>query len=189
MNIYGCSVLRHLNGNVRCAASAAHENNVNGNVDGRPHDHTTQLTAHPEQANRAACASASIPATAHNPTALGRRSAAAGRAGVRGMRGVRGVMACVACVLRLRRRGALMAGGRLGAGCAPDSSAISTMILVSPSSGCEGAAVAATTCSCDASRLWGCGCWQERADHQSAAALAATGLVVEQGRTWQAPSS
>ena len=82
-----------------------------------------------------------------------------------------------------------MAGGRLGAGCAPDSSAISKMILVSPSSGCEGAAVAATTCSCDASRLWGCGCWQERADHQSAAALAATGLVVEQGRTWQAPSS
>ena len=52
MNIYGCSVLRHLNGNVRCAASAAHENNVNGNVDGRPHDHT-QLTAHPEQTNRA----------------------------------------------------------------------------------------------------------------------------------------
>ena len=29
MNIYGCSVLRHLKGNVRCAASAAHDNNVN----------------------------------------------------------------------------------------------------------------------------------------------------------------
>ena len=147
MNIYGCSVLRHLNGNVRCAASAAHENNVNGNVDGRPHDHTTQLTAHPEQANRAACASASIPATAHNPTALGRRSAAAGRAGVRGMRGVRGVMACVACVLHLRRRGAH--GGMRTC----NSSAISKMILVSPSAGCEGAAVAATACSWDASRL------------------------------------
>ena len=129
------------------------------------------------RANRAACASVSIPATAQ-PDGAGatqrggqacgcaRHARCARRAGV--------LPACCTCGGM-----GLMAGGRLGAGCAPVTRSPSKMILVSPSSGCEGAAVAATTCSCDASRLWGCGCWQERADHQSAAALAATGLVVE----------
>ena len=145
MNIYGCSVLRHLKGNVRCAASAAHDNNVNAVTSTGVHTITHSSSQRTPRASQSSSVRVSVD-TCHSAQPDGAGAAQRGSRACGCARHAR-CARCVACVLHLRRRGAH--GGMRTC----NSSAISKMILVSPSAGCEGAAVAATTCSCDDVRV------------------------------------